>query len=431
MVLGAGFHRSLDVRDADVACGVQADSARAPAVPRPGVGAGHLSGRRGRPAGADSANGTRQQDRAGSGGRLSGRFAGVPADREDHRATGGQHRQGHPEDRRSLLHVLPGRVVHVHDRHGSVDRGQRDTEADLRDSDEFALACRHLCHGRGVGRRRGALRNRGSLHRRDDRLRLRRLGDGLLLPAVRVVRRRVSRTIAPTIRPTGSAPRTTPGPGRTRAVPWPMVRTAVPASRSATTRGRAPTRAVPRPTARTARAARPRAYNPRTGAVGATRQGSNVYGSWGRTGVARGDDWATTSRYTSNITGNTTRVTRTSDGDVYAGRDGNVYRKEGDSFQKYGDGGWSTVERPSGPTRPGSGQGSPGWRDRRHSPGRGRVGLEHRRAGDSRFLSARRGRATHQRCRPREQRRIDQIGKLSPEWRGPGWRGPETVGQPH
>jgi hypothetical protein len=90
------------------------------------------------------------------------------------------------------------------------------------------------------------------------------------------------------------------------------------------------------------------AYNPRTGAYGATRQGSNVYGSWGRTGVQRGDDWATTSRYTSNITGNTTRVTRTSDGDVYAGRDGNVYRKQGDSFQKYGDGGWNNVDRPAG-----------------------------------------------------------------------------------
>ena len=94
------------------------------------------------------------------------------------------------------------------------------------------------------------------------------------------------------------------------------------------------------------------AYNPRTGTVGATRQGSNPYGSWGRTGVARGDNWATTSRYTSNITGNTTRVTRTSNGDVYAGRDGNVYRKQGDSFQKYGDGGWNTVERPTGEQRP-------------------------------------------------------------------------------
>ena len=43
--------------------------------------------------------------------------------------------------------------------------------------------------------------------------------------------------------------------------------------------------------------------------------------------------------------GNTSRVTRTSNGDVYAGRDGNVYRKEGDSIQKYNDGGWNNVDR--------------------------------------------------------------------------------------
>ena len=89
------------------------------------------------------------------------------------------------------------------------------------------------------------------------------------------------------------------------------------------------------------------AYNPRTGTSAATRQGSGVYGSWGQTGVQRGDDWAKTSRYTNNVTGNTTRVTKTSDGDVYAGRDGNVYRKQGDSYQKYGDGGWSNVDRPT------------------------------------------------------------------------------------
>ena len=108
------------------------------------------------------------------------------------------------------------------------------------------------------------------------------------------------------------------------------------------------------------------AYNPRTGAYGATRQGSNVYGSWGQTGVARGDDWATTSRYTNNRTGTTTRGTQTSEGgaavsrrgpdgggtvaktgsgDVYAGKDGNVYRKQGDSWQQYGEGGWSSVDR--------------------------------------------------------------------------------------
>ena len=88
------------------------------------------------------------------------------------------------------------------------------------------------------------------------------------------------------------------------------------------------------------------AYNPRTGTSAATRQGSSVYGSWGTTGVQRGDDWAKTTRVTNNVTGNTTRVTRTSNGDVYAGRDGNVYRKEGDSIQKYGgEGGWNNVDR--------------------------------------------------------------------------------------
>jgi hypothetical protein len=110
------------------------------------------------------------------------------------------------------------------------------------------------------------------------------------------------------------------------------------------------------------------AYNPRTGAYGRTRQGSNVYGSWGSTAVQRGDDWARTARVTNNRTGNTTRVSqgsgggeaitrrgpqgsggvaRTGSGDVYAGRDGNVYRKQGDSWQKYDNGSWGNVDRPA------------------------------------------------------------------------------------
>jgi hypothetical protein len=93
-----------------------------------------------------------------------------------------------------------------------------------------------------------------------------------------------------------------------------------------------------------------------------------VYGSWGSTAVQRGDDWAKTSRVTNRYTGNTTRVTRTDDGgaavsrrgpgqgggtavrtdggDVYAGRDGNVYRKDGDSWQKYDNGNWNNADRP-------------------------------------------------------------------------------------
>ncbi|PYR37824.1 MAG: hypothetical protein DMF93_17165 [Acidobacteria bacterium] len=113
------------------------------------------------------------------------------------------------------------------------------------------------------------------------------------------------------------------------------------------------------------------AYNPRTGAYGATRQGSSVYGSWGQTGVQRGNQWATTSRVTNNATGATTRrtqtsgggtavtrngagagnnsgVARTGSGDVYAGRDGNVYRNQGGSWQKYDSGGgWNSVQQPT------------------------------------------------------------------------------------
>jgi len=113
------------------------------------------------------------------------------------------------------------------------------------------------------------------------------------------------------------------------------------------------------------------AYNPRTGAYGTTRQGSNVYGSWGSTSVARGDQWANTSRVTNKATGTTTRVTqgsgggsavtrnpagtgnasfagKTGSGDMYAGRDGNVYKNTGEGWQKSdGSGGWNDVQKPS------------------------------------------------------------------------------------
>ncbi len=92
---------------------VQADSARASALARPRVGAGHGAGSRSHSARADSADGARQQDGAGARGHLSGRHRRVPADRDDDGAARGQYRQGHPQGRRPLLHVLPGRVVHV------------------------------------------------------------------------------------------------------------------------------------------------------------------------------------------------------------------------------------------------------------------------------------------------------------------------------
>jgi len=112
------------------------------------------------------------------------------------------------------------------------------------------------------------------------------------------------------------------------------------------------------------------AYNPRTGAYARTAQGSGVYGSWGTTSVQRGNQWAQTARVTNRATGTTTRATRgsggggaitrngpgagnnggvarTGSGDVYAGRDGNVYRNTGSGWQKYDNGSWNSVNRPT------------------------------------------------------------------------------------
>jgi len=107
------------------------------------------------------------------------------------------------------------------------------------------------------------------------------------------------------------------------------------------------------------------AYNPRTGTYAKTRQGSGVYGSWGSTTVQRGDDWVNTKRFT-NSAGNTTRVTRGDQGtmisrrgeggrgfvgsngeNVYAGRDGNVYRRDQNgNWSKWDNGGWNSTNKP-------------------------------------------------------------------------------------
>lgn len=95
------------------------------------------------------------------------------------------------------------------------------------------------------------------------------------------------------------------------------------------------------------------AYNPRTGTSAKTRQGSNYYSSWGSTAVRRGDDWVRTASYrgqeggamryrTSN--GNTGTVGRYGD-DLYAGHDGNVYKRTDNGWQSYDNGNWNNVNR--------------------------------------------------------------------------------------
>src|SRR5262249_38205502 len=66
------------------------------------------------------------------------------------------------------------------------------------------------------------------------------------------------------------------------------------------------------------------AFNPRTGAFGATRQGAGVYGNWGTTAVQRGDQWASTSHVSNNLTGATTRTMQGSGGGAAAARVGPV-----------------------------------------------------------------------------------------------------------
>jgi hypothetical protein len=114
-------------------------------------------------------------------------------------------------------------------------------------------------------------------------------------------------------------------------------------------------------------AAAGRAYNPYTGTAAATRQGSNPYGQWGGSVVA-GQNQAIATQHVTNSQGTVARAQSTtgakavgantnygsafaaksSSGDMYAGKDGNVYKNTGDGWQKYEDGNWSSVDKPTG-----------------------------------------------------------------------------------
>ena len=93
------------------------------------------------------------------------------------------------------------------------------------------------------------------------------------------------------------------------------------------------------------------AYNPRTDGAGYVAGGRNVYGAWKSAGVKRGSEWArVTARDTaaggSALRWNTSNgqgfIREGRRGDIYAGRDGNVYRNTGDGWQRF-DGGWQDV----------------------------------------------------------------------------------------
>ncbi len=109
-----------------------------------------------------------------------------------------------------------------------------------------------------------------------------------------------------------------------------------------------------------------RAYNPYTGAAAATRQSSNAYASWGSSVVTKGGNTAYTKHYTTDkgtvgsvktssggkAVGVSTEhgktvVGKTGGGDMYATHDGNVYKNTGSGWQKYENGSWSSVDKPT------------------------------------------------------------------------------------
>lgn len=109
------------------------------------------------------------------------------------------------------------------------------------------------------------------------------------------------------------------------------------------------------------------AYNPWTGNYGQHTGGTNGYSSWGRSYVSNGSNWAeaghdSNARGTVGAAGNSqgqwvegahsnatdSSIAKTSSGDTYAGHDGNVYKNTGDGWQKYDNGSWNNVQKPSG-----------------------------------------------------------------------------------
>lgn len=108
-------------------------------------------------------------------------------------------------------------------------------------------------------------------------------------------------------------------------------------------------------------------YNARTGVSGTTNQNSNAYGRWGSSTVsgpnqtvhtqsqsnARGAAGSFTSSSGAEgaavrgAGGNSAGAVKTASGNVYAGADGNVYKKTSDGWQKYDNGAWNSPQKPA------------------------------------------------------------------------------------
>jgi hypothetical protein len=105
-------------------------------------------------------------------------------------------------------------------------------------------------------------------------------------------------------------------------------------------------------------------YNPRTGSWGAGYRYGNAYQGWGQGVVQRGNQWARGGYYYDDrgavggirtsqggglvAAGNDDHrgmIGRTSEGDIYAGKDGNIYKRDqSGNWSQRGDNGWNPVD---------------------------------------------------------------------------------------
>jgi hypothetical protein len=85
-------------------------------------------------------------------------------------------------------------------------------------------------------------------------------------------------------------------------------------------------------------------YNPWTGTYGATSPGYNAYSQWGTSAAVRGDQWVQTGHVTT-ANGIASGTFAKGANHIYAGNDGNVYRRDSrGNWSTYGDGGWKSVD---------------------------------------------------------------------------------------
>ena len=107
-------------------------------------------------------------------------------------------------------------------------------------------------------------------------------------------------------------------------------------------------------------------YNPSTGIGAATRQGSSAYGQWGSSVISNGNRTVQTGHVSNSqgtyagarsstgaaVVGGSGKygsgaVGRTSSGDLYAAKDGNVYRNTGSGWESHNNGSWNSTNRPT------------------------------------------------------------------------------------